>query len=115
MKDFLFYAAVYGAAASIALLHVGYPIRHLAAILDQKLFPSLADSPARGGPIKVLVHCPACLSFWIALIMSTLVYSPSGAHFGIPTIPRLLVDSISATGIIFIVHVVMTRLGQYDL
>ena len=115
MKDLLFYAAVYGAAASIALLHVGSPIRYLATVIDRRLFPSMSDSPARGGPIKVLFHCPACLSFWISLAASIFVYSPAWAHFGVPLIPRLIVDSLSSTGIIFCVHVVMTKLGQYDL
>jgi len=119
VKDFLFFAAVYGTAASIALLHVGSPVRFLFTLIDTKLFPSLwADfipASQRGGPIRKLVHCPACLSFWIALAASILVYSPAGHHLGLPVIPRVIVDSLASVGIIFCVHVVLTKLGQYDL
>ena len=119
MKDFLFFAAVYGTAASIALLHVGSPVRFLFTLIDTKLFPSswaeFIPASQRGGPIRKLVHCPACLSFWIALAASILVYSPAGHHLGLPVIPRVIVDSLASVGIIFCVHVVLTKLGQYDL
>jgi len=119
MREFLFYTAIYGAAVSIAVLQVGAPIRRLFTAIDRFLFPSLwrDDLPEdrRGGPLRILIHCPACVSFWIALFGSVRIYSPARTHFAIPFVDGLILDGFSSVAIIWFVHVVMTKLGQYGL
>jgi hypothetical protein len=119
MKDFLFFASVYGAAASLAILTVGSIWRAIGTWADQRLFPYrwTDDIPAdrRGGALRTFVHCPACISFWVGVAFSLMIYSPSKAHFGVPLFWSLVVDGLSSVGIIWCVHVILTRLGQYDL
>lgn len=119
MRDFLFFAAVYGVAASLAILAVGAPFRMIGIGLDRMLFPHRwADDVGedrRGGALRIFVHCPACISFWTALVLSWTLYSPSKAHFGIGLPWSLAVDGLVSVGIIWCVHVAMTKLGQYDL
>lgn len=135
MKDFLFFAAVYGAAASLALLGFGVWWRAAGTWLDRKLFPSWWPPPVeingkfeyityeapdpmaelKGGALRIFVHCPACLSFWIAALGSWRLYSPARAHFGCSPLVAIVIDGLGAAGIIWCVHVVLTRLGQYNL
>lgn len=119
MKDFLFFAAVYGMAASLAILAVGAPWRAIGTILDQKLFPHrwADDIPGdkRGGALRIFVHCPACISFWTGVLFSWFVYSPARDHFGCSRILSLPIDGLASAGIIWCVHVVLTKLGQYEL
>ena len=119
MKDLLFFAAVYGMAASLAILAVGSPWRFLGTLLDQKLFPSrwADDIPGdrRGGAVRIFVHCAACISFWSGVLFSWFIYSPAKTYFSIHRVPALAVDGLASAGIIWCIHVVLTKLGQYDL
>lgn len=119
MKDFLFFAAVYGTAASLAILAVGAPFRAFGIWLDQKLFPHrwivVISEDRRGGAIRIFVHCPACISFWTGVLFSWLVHSPARTHLALPLVSSLIIDGLASAGIIWCVHVVLTRLGQYDL
>lgn len=119
MNDFLFFAVLYGAAASIAVLQVGAPLRWFFSSMDRGFFPGRWEpgipEERRGGPLHVLIHCPACVSFWLALALSGLVYSPAGAHFGVGRIIGMPLDGFASVGIIWFVQVVMTKLGQYGL
>lgn len=119
MKDFLFFAAVYGTAASLAILAIGAPWRATGTWLDMKLFPSrwADDIPGdrRGGAVRIFVHCPACISFWTGVLFSWLVHSPAKVHLQIPFASSLVIDGLASAGIIWFIHVVLTRLGQYDL
>ena len=104
MKDFLFFAAVYGVAASLALLGIGAPFRWAMARLDYSIFRN-----ENGSYLKTLAHCPACLGFWVAL-GATWWHAPLGRFW----LDRIAV-ALSATAMIWIVHVTLTKLGQYDL
>jgi hypothetical protein len=119
MKDFIFFAVIYGAAASLTILSVGSPWRLIGTFIDQKLFPARwvvgIPSNQRGGAIRIFVHCPACVSFWIGALFSWILYSPARTYFEISRIPALAVDGLASAGIIWFIHVVLTRLGQYEL
>jgi hypothetical protein len=119
MKDFLFFAAVYGAAASLALFKVGASWRLIGTWIDQRLFPRYwapAIPPEqRGGPVRGFVHCPVCISFWVAVLFSLEVHSPSKIHLEAVFPWSLVIDGLASAGIIWCVHVALTRLGQYDL
>lgn len=119
MKDFLFYSAVGGFAFSLAVLKVGAFWKSALSWLDEVLFPSrwADDLPPgdRGGPLRIFAFCPACISFWTALAVSALVYSPSRTHLGVPLVVGMLLDGFSTVVIIWATHVVLTRLGQYEV
>jgi len=120
MKDFLFFSGIAGFAFSLAILAVGNPWRRILSWVDEKLFPHrwAEDLPTsqRGGAIRVFAFCPACISFWTAMAVSAFIYSPSRVHIvGIQFIPGLLLDGFATVGIIWTVHVTLTRLGQYEL
>lgn len=104
MRDFVFFAAVYGAAASLTILHIGAPYRALLTWIDRVLFRI-----EEKGPLKMLAHCPACTGFWLAL-GATFWHSPLGPWW----LDRVMV-ALASTGIIWIVHVILARLGMYDL
>lgn len=104
MKTAVFFFAVYGIAISLALLKVGAPFRWVMSRLDLRIFRN-----EEGSYLKTLSQCPACLGFWIAL-GATFWHAPLG-----PFIVDRLAVACAMTGLIWIVHVTMTKLGQFDL
>lgn len=117
MKLFLFFAAVYGAAASLAVLGFGAWFRSAGVWLDRGLFKTrwvvAIPEEQRGGPIRTFVHCPACLSFWIGLAMTFWLLPFAGWSAG--DAAERVVHALAATGVTWVVHVVLTKLGQYGL
>ncbi len=103
MKAVLFFAAVYGAAISLALLRVGGPFRWVLTSLDFLIFRN-----KEGSHLAAFAQCPACLGFWIAL-GSTFWYAPLG-----PAVLDRVATAFAAVGLIWIVHVTLSKLGQYD-
>lgn len=106
MRAFFFFAAVYGAATSMALLKAGAPFRWVMKTLDRVIFRNKKEE---GGFLTMMSQCPACLGFWIAL-GDAFYYQPLG-----PRIADHLMAAFSAVGLIWIVHVTLTKLGQYEL
>lgn len=106
MKAFFFFAATYGAATSMALLKAGAPFRWVMDTLDRVIFRKKNEED---GFLAVLARCPACLGFWIAF-GDAFYYKPLG-----PTIADHLMAAFAAVGLIWIVHVTLTKLGQYSL
>lgn len=106
MKVIFFFAAVYGCAASMALLKAGAPFRWVMKTLDRVIFRNKSEA---GGVLTVLSQCPACLGFWIAL-GDAFYYKPLG-----PTIADHLMAAFAAVGLIWIIHVTLTKLGQFEL
>lgn len=104
MKTAIFFAAVYGAAISLALLRVGAPFRWVMSRLDYWIFRNKERSH-----LKMMAGCPSCLGFWLSL-GATFWYAPLG-----PFIFDRLAVAFASVGIIWIVHVTLTKLGQFDL
>lgn len=114
MRDFIYFAAVLGASAILTLLHAGEVYRGLGLWLDRKLFPkrwaeTIAEND-RGGPIKVLVRCPSCTSFWVSLALSNLWYCPLAGGWG-----EKGVVALAAVAIVFSWQVLAVKLGLYDM
>ena len=114
MKDLIFFLATFGVAYCLTVLYIGRIYREAGTMLDRFLFKRRYDDsipPAQqGGPIRHYIHCPACNSFLIAFIMSTFWYSPLGSG-----LPDRLAVSFASVAVTWIVHVVLTKLGQYDI
>lgn len=123
MRIFLFLLAEMGLSWSITVLAIGAPIR--------QLFDTLFGRPpklikGKGGKkkyveaeltkLQILVRCPACIGFWIALAISKGIYSPclDSGLTGVIILASVL-DGLVAVGVNWVMHVVLTRLGQYDL
>ncbi len=104
MRDFIFFAAVYGLSVSLTVLGIGAPMRWALTKLDFALFRN-----ETGSYLKTLAHCPACLGFWIAL-GATFWHAPLGRFWA----DRLAV-ALAAVGINWIAHVTLSKLGQYEL
>lgn len=113
MRDLVFFAAVYGLSISLAVLGIGGPFRAAGTWLDRKLFSKRwlkrTKPEERGGPIHRFVHCPACLAFWAAL-GGTGWHAPLG-----PAWPDRITVALAATGMTWVVHVILYKLGQYEL
>lgn len=111
MKTAVFVLAVYGTAISLALLKVGGPFRWVMSRLDYALFRN-----EEGSWLKTLSQCPACLSFWISLILSywLMPVGTAGATL-LEAIVTRVIWSLAMVGFVWIVHVTLSRLGQYDL
>lgn len=104
MKDAVFFLAVYGAALSLALLKIGAPFRWTLSRLDYWIFRN-----EEGSYLKTFSQCPACLGFWISFA-ATFWHAPLG-----PNIFNRLAVSLACVGLIWIIHVTMTKLGQFEL
>lgn len=110
MKTAFFFLAVYGLAAALTVLGVGALFRTVGSKIDKLVFPWKWVDPAKqGGPIRMFVHCPACVGFWVAL-GATWWHAPLG-----PAVADRIVVALVATAFIWMVHVTLTRLGQYEL
>lgn len=72
--------------------------------LDFKLFRK-----EEGSTLKLFSQCPACLSFWISLV-ATFWHAPLG-----PWIWDRVAVSIAMVGLVWIIHVTLSKLGQYEL
>ena|SRR3972149_4463752 len=100
MKLVIFLLAAYGLSVALALLHIGKPYRWL------------------GEKIKlgVLVNCPSCTAFWIGLLLSILWASPASdiAEGRWSWMPHV-VDGLAASGVTWIAHVALTKMGQHEL
>jgi len=103
MNLFLFLAASYGAALALTVLYVGEPYRWLGSKLGQ--------------PGKILTACPACTSFWFAIVLSCIWWSPAGAESlkGAEGILAHAIDGFASCGVTWMVHVSMVKLGQNNL
>lgn len=114
MKDFVYFAAVFGASAALVLLHVGAIYRGLGIWLDRLIFRKQwreeVPEGKRGGPLSKLVACMACTSFWVSIILSRVWYSP---------LPGGLADQIvvalASVGIVFALYVILVKLGLYEI
>lgn len=62
-----------------------------------------------GSWLKTFSQCPACLSFWIAL-GATFWHAPLG-----PGIFDRVAVALAMVGMVWIIHVTLSKLGQYDL
>ncbi len=117
MNYFIYFAAAYGFSLTLTLLHWGAWYRGLGMILDRLFCPSKwkdeIPEAERGGPIKVLVHCPACTGFWVSLAMTQWLL-PNIGWLNLHDFETRWMHSVSSVGIIWIVHVVLTKLGQYE-
>lgn len=110
-----------GLSWSITVLAIGAPIRMLSDLLTlRKTSPgSTAAGSNDAQPlskIQILFRCPACIGFWVACGLSALVYSPS-IDCGLTRVIILasVLDGLVAVALNWVMHVVLTRLGQYDL
>jgi hypothetical protein len=103
VKDAIYFMAVLGMAYSLTLLGIGAPYRWVGEKLDWLLFRN-----QKGSYLKVLVHCPACTGFWVALGF-TFWHSPLGPLW----IGRFM-TGLACTGGLWIVQVILTKLGQYE-
>jgi len=110
---FLFLAGTLGASLALGVLAVGHPFRAAASLLDRFLFPRSWEGGGQGGPLRMLAHCPACLSFWIALALSFWIV-PFRSWSCREIVERILLG-LSATAVTWVVHVVLTKLGQYNI
>jgi hypothetical protein len=110
--------AVFGAAYSLTVLGIGALYRSIGTELDQLLFKNQwreAIAPdRRGGLIHKFVHCPACNSFWLSL-GATFWYCPVNRWVLGPCIVDRLAVSFASVGIVWIIHVILTKLGQYEI
>lgn len=121
LKIYLFYLAVMGLSWSITILAVGAPLRWIVDLLTKKKpSPGSAttapDDEKHPHPLKIFFSCPACVGFWVAYIMSALLYSPA-LDCGLTRVIILasVLDGLVAVALNWVMHVVLTRLGQYDL
>lgn len=85
----IFTLSVYGLATAITILHVGKPIRFVADKIPG---------------VCVLFRCPACASFWIGLLMSHFVLSPSRGMLGLGGWKSLVVDGLTACAVSYLLH-----------
>ena len=106
LKGGFFFLAVFGAANAIAVLKVGEVLRGTCKV------------PRRLGAIPYLgklFFCPACIGFWIAMAASAWVVSPTEAFLD-QKWQSVMVDSFSASGAIWLIHVWWrTRPDPFDL
>lgn len=89
----VFIFAVYGMANAIAVLKFGNPIRAAFAKV-----PVLSD----------LVKCPPCMGFWLGMVVSAFVLSPA-AQVCPHGWRSILLDGLSASGLIWLIHVAAER------
>jgi hypothetical protein len=111
MKTAFFLMSVYGLSVALTVLGVGSFFRSAGTKIDKLLFPWHWVDPQKpmGGAVHMFAHCPACVGFWIAL-GATWWHAPLGPA----PLDRVAV-ALAATGVIWIVHVTLTKLGQYGL
>lgn len=114
MRDFIYFAAVLGTSVSLTLLHVGEVYRRPGLWLDRWLFKKrwLESIPEdkRGGPIKLLVHCPSCTSFWVSIALSCLWYCPLGGGW-----MEKGAVGLASVAIVFSWHVIAVKVGLYEM
>lgn len=114
MRDFIYFAAVFGLSASLTLLHVGEVYRRPGLWLDRLLFKKrwLQSIPEdkQGGPIKHLVHCPSCTSLWVSIAFSNLWYCPLAGGW-----MEKGAVGLASVAIVFATHVILTKLGLYEM
>jgi hypothetical protein len=114
VRDFIYFAAVLGAALSLTLLHVGEVYRRSGTWLDRALFKKrwLESIPAneRGGPVKQLVHCPSCTSFWVSIAFSNLWYCPLGGGW-----MEKAAIALGCVALTFTWQVIAFKLGLYEM
>jgi len=100
MKLAVFLLAAYGLSLALTLLHVGKPYRWLGEKIG----------------LKILVNCPSCTAFWIGILISIFWASPAAAvaKGSWTPIPHAL-DGLAASGVTWIIHVALTKMGQHEL
>lgn len=97
----VFILAVYGAAAAITVLRAGAPLRWLVKSSQE---------------LSHFLHCPACVGFWIGCAASAFVYAgPALASSTSFNWLLVLVDGLVACGSCWIIHVVLCKLGQFEI
>lgn len=89
----VFIFAIYGMANAVAVLKFGTPIR--------KAFGNIPV-------IRDLVKCPPCMAFWLGMLVSAFVLSPA-AQIVTPGWRSILLDGLSASGLIWLIHVAAER------
>ena len=105
MIDLTFFLAVYGAALALTVLQAGEPYRWAGERVDRWVLrrKNNAENP---GPFTTLTNCPACTSFWVGLPSAYFWHSPSGFF---------VADAFACVGIVWMIHVTLTKLGQKEM
>jgi hypothetical protein len=119
VKFLIFYAAVMGLSWCITILAIGSPLRWLVDLTAKASSGSSSAAADDAKPltkIQILFRCPACIGFWIAGLLSWFVYSPC-LDSGLTRVIILasVLDGLVAVALNWVTHVVLTRLGQYEL
>jgi hypothetical protein len=114
VRDFVYFAGVFGLSAVLVLLHVGEVYRWSGRALDRLLFKNRWSDEIpereRGGPLSKLVACMACTSFWVSIGMSRVWYCPLAGGW-----PDRVVVGLASVGIVFAAYVVLVKLGLYEI
>lgn len=99
MRTLVFLLAAYGISHALTALTIGTPFR--------RLMTRLGKIPGH------FSHCIACTGFWVGLALSFL-WSPMGADdvHGMSRLGLHVVDSAAASGVNWLLYIVMVRLGQ---
>lgn len=105
---------------AFAFLHIGHGFRKAVCGLPDRDFFALAKQGALRGVRRSffgkLVHCHACLGFWIGCLLSL-------AHGGFiveymkvgSTVEAVVMDGLLLSGFNFILWVILVRLGAEEL
>lgn len=104
LRLLVFILAVYGAAAAVTVLRAGAPIRWIGSKLGEE---------ARG-----FTSCPACVGFWLGCAMSAFVFTGPALSTNICSgidWSLVVVDGLLSCGTCWIIHVLLVRLGMYDI
>jgi len=115
MREFggfvIFALAVYGLANAISVLKAGRPLRWLAARIPPWYRVDRDGITVRRSMVLDLLECPPCLSFWIGLLMSLLIWSPMSTW--IHRMPEAsFVDGLACSAVSWVMHVVTDRVAS---
>lgn len=92
----VFLMAVYGLSNAVAVLKFGAWIRTLTAGI-----PFLGS----------MIRCPTCLAFWVGMLISWKVMSPSLPFCAVKWM-AVVMDGLAASAFAYIVHVSMEKTGH---
>lgn len=112
----IFLGATYGLANAIAVLKIGQMIFGIGYCPEEgckdpghpkELRRFLGRIPYAGD----LFYCPPCLAFWIGMLISVLVVSPSRIVIRVPWHGTIM-DGLLASGAIWLLHLIAERLSH---